>query len=152
MYLLARFIVHSWKTVLTESWIMRICHSCTNSSPFAPNKKTFRKTINVISMYVLALSLYKIKKKKKILRAGLELWGSAIFQPICPKIWFSQSTKKPIKLLPFIHAHLHSEIKVRGQFINEILNWRKLKSHWQWSVLAVPAEPYFSKHAVFAKN
>ena len=50
----------------------------TQNNPFAPNENFFRKTTNIIFIYLL--TPFTMLKFKKILRADPELWGCTSFR------------------------------------------------------------------------
>ena len=96
------------KNSYSRSRVMRMCHFWAQNGPLAtthppvPQKKMFRKIINIILIYLLAPSLCKILKK--------------FFQWMC-NFWvqndpFSQmrifSENLLMSLVSFIHAYLHA--------------------------------------------
>ena len=58
---------------------MKACHFQAQNSPFAPNDNFFRKTSNMISMYLLIHFI--VQNFKKILRLDPNLWACTIFRP-----------------------------------------------------------------------
>ena len=70
------FIMQNIKKVLkvdSELWGRTIL------DPFFPNENFFRKTIDIISMYLLVP--FTVQNLKKILQADQNLWGHDSFRP-----------------------------------------------------------------------
>ena len=91
------------------SRVMRMHYFWAQNHPLAPNENFFRKTINIIFMYLLAPFI--VQKFKKILRADLGLCGCTIFRPkmaCLPRKRFS-SENTLVKLVVFIHVYLYAK-------------------------------------------
>ena len=82
----------------------------------------FRKTINIISTYLLAPF---IVKKKKNLWADPKLWGYTIFRPkttcLAQKWIFSENPS--VNFVAFIHLYVHAENQSQGLQLKNTEIW-----------------------------
>ena len=108
----------SFCKILKKFWsrVMRMCHFRDQNSPSVmKNLEIFWKIINIILIYLLAPFIGQ--NFKKILPAGPELWGWAIFVPKMahfPK-WEFFLENLLMSLGSFIHDYLH--IKNQSQIL-----------------------------------
>ena len=76
---------------------------------FSSNENFFRKTINIVSMYILAT--LSVQNFKKVLRVGQKLWGCTILRPKMARLprkrTFLENTL--VNLVAFIYVHLHAK-------------------------------------------
>ena len=121
MYFLAPFILLNYKKRKIRFTVMRSNHFRAQHCPFAPNEKFFRKTINMISLYIL--TPFIVQNLLKILRAGQKLWACPIFRPKMPKNLL-------VHLAAFIHVYLHA--KKSESDINPLTRYWWLKNNEIW--------------------